>query len=204
MPALSTRHAVTLLAERRLDDVFARRPAARYAVTNLEQPRDRRVRQPRVAAGHRVRLPCHNFCLHQDLDEFSAQPAAAGQALAPETGDQVEVGVKLGLAQGLSGQLAFFEIHAKAAAQEAGWAAVRRNTEGTARPTVGRADAVSPGLAQLAGPLPNLALVLKRPLPTLRAVRLRRGSAFRARSHRDLQPHRPPRHACRLRRNARG
>ena len=41
----------------------------------------------------------------------NVQPTVMGQALVPETGDQVEVGVKLDLAQGLSGQLASFDIH---------------------------------------------------------------------------------------------
>lgn len=41
----------------------------------------------------------------------NVQPTVTGQGLVPETGNQVEVGVKLDLAQGLSGQLALFDIH---------------------------------------------------------------------------------------------
>lgn len=249
---VSTRDAVTLLAEHRLNDIFTLRLATRYAVTNLEQPATAIFGSTGPLPGTVSTFPRYNFYLHQDLNEFSilpsiearfatspvrhtvlagieassisdagnilyapttpidllaptygvyvqppattkgmdnrystvsgfvqeqadwerlhflfalrgtgldvryrnldtntayrtqdtrvdprvglaldvlpgvalfagygsgaranqsVQPTVTGQALVPETGDQVEVGVKLDLAQGLSGQVAFFDIH---------------------------------------------------------------------------------------------
>ena len=48
-------------------------------------------------------------CGNGALANQHVQPTATEQALVP--GNQVEVGVKLDLAQGLSGQLALFDVH---------------------------------------------------------------------------------------------
>lgn len=73
---VSTRDAVTLLAEHRLDDVFTLRLATRYAVTNLEQPATAVFGSTVPLEGTVSTFSRYNFYLHQDLNEFSVLPSA--------------------------------------------------------------------------------------------------------------------------------
>ena len=72
---VSTRDAVTLLAEHKLDDVFTLRLATRYAVTNIEQPATAIFGSTTPLPGTLSTFPRYNIYAHGDLNEFSVSPS---------------------------------------------------------------------------------------------------------------------------------
>lgn len=72
---VSTRDAVTLLAEHKLNDVFTLRLATRYAVTNIEQPSTAIFGSTTPLPGTLSTFPRINLYLHEDLNEFSVLPS---------------------------------------------------------------------------------------------------------------------------------
>ena len=72
---VSTRDAVTLLAEHKLNDVFTLRLATRYAVTNIEQPATAIFGSTTPLPGTISTFPRYNIYAHADLNEFSALPS---------------------------------------------------------------------------------------------------------------------------------
>ena len=72
---VSTRDAVTLLAEHKLDDVFTLRLATRYAVSNIEQPATAIFGSFKPLPGTLATFPRYNIYSHDDLNEFSVAPS---------------------------------------------------------------------------------------------------------------------------------
>ena len=72
---VSTRDAVTLLAEHKLDDVFTVRLATRYAVSNIEQPATAIFGSTTPLPGTVSTFPRYNIHAHDDLNEFSVSPS---------------------------------------------------------------------------------------------------------------------------------
>lgn len=72
---VSTRDAVTLLAEHKFGDVFTFRLATRYAVTNIEQPSTAIFGSTTPLPGTLSTFPRINLYLHEDLNEFSILPS---------------------------------------------------------------------------------------------------------------------------------
>jgi iron complex outermembrane receptor protein len=72
---LTTRDAVTLLAEHQLGDVITLRLATRYAVTNQEQPATAIFGSATPLDGTASTFPRYNIYLHEDLNEFSVLPS---------------------------------------------------------------------------------------------------------------------------------
>ena len=72
---VSTRDAVTLLAEHKLNDVFTLRLATRYAVTNITQPATAIFGSTTPLPGTIATFPRYNIYAHADLNDFSILPS---------------------------------------------------------------------------------------------------------------------------------
>jgi len=91
---VSTRDAVTLLAEHRIDDVFTLRLATRYAVTNLEQPATAVYGTTTPLAGTVSTFSRYNLYLHEDLNEYSILPSVEARFATGPVRHTVLVGIE--------------------------------------------------------------------------------------------------------------